>query len=411
MKKTTNTVIVNNSQFHNNSNSVYIGGNNPIVVQSMTNTDTENIKDTVKQIILLARAGAQIVRVTVNTIEAGNAIKHIKQQLIQQECYVPLVGDFHFNGHKILKNSDGCAEYLDKYRINPGNVGTKLTRDNSFGDIIKIAIQHDKPIRIGANWGSLDQDLLKQKIDHNNKLKYPNPIPELIQQTLIESALFSANLAIDLGLPANKIVISCKVSKVLDLIAVYKQLSSSCDFPLHLGLTEAGMGLKGIVSSSIAIGSLLYQGIGDTIRVSLTPRSTESRDQEVLAAQEILQALELKSFAPTVTACPGCGRTSSNYFIQLAEEIESYLAVKIKTWQTQYLGVENLKVAVMGCVVNGPGESKMADIGISLPGKRENPVAPIFIDGQKAMTLKGDNIANEFMAIIEKYVEDKYPKK
>jgi (E)-4-hydroxy-3-methylbut-2-enyl-diphosphate synthase len=408
MKHKTYEVIIGSLNANHSESSVMIGGNNPVVIQAMTNTDTEDIDATVAQILSLYAAGAQMVRVTVNTIEAGNAIKPIKQQLIAKGCYIPIVGDFHFNGHKILQNSDGCAEYLDKYRINPGNVGTKLTKDDSFSYIIKTAIKHNKAVRIGANWGSLDQDLLKQKIDHNNSLSSPLPMSEVIQNTLVESAVLSAHKAVELGLSPNKIIISCKVSKVSELISVYKMLSESCKFALHLGLTEAGMGLKGIVSSSIAVGSLLQMGIGDTIRVSLTPRLGEERSQEVVVAKEILQALGLKSFAPTVTACPGCGRTSSNYFVQLAEEIESYLATKMIEWKKDHPGVEEMKVAVMGCVVNGPGESKMANIGISLPGKSESPVAPVFVDGQKFITLKGDNIASEFIAIIEDYVKTKY---
>lgn len=385
-----------------------LGGDAPVVIQAMTNTDTEDIQATIAQIIDLYNAGAQMVRVTVNTIEAGNAIKPIKEALLAQGCDIPLIGDFHFNGHKILQNSIGCAEYLDKYRINPGNVGTKLTKDDSFSYIIKTAIEHNKVVRIGANWGSLDQNLLKEKIDHNNSLPSPLPMSEVIQNTLIDSAIFSADKAVELGLAPNKIVISCKVSKVSELISVYQQLAQRCQYALHLGLTEAGMGLKGIVSSSIAIGTLLHLGIGNTIRVSLTPKIGQDRAQEVLVAKEILQALELRSFAPSVTACPGCGRTSSNYFVQLAEEIETYLAAKMVIWKDNHPGVEGMKIAVMGCVVNGPGESKMANIGISLPGKSENPVAPVFVDGEKFITLKGDNIANEFLAIIEEYVQQKY---
>ncbi len=408
MRHKTYEVKIGNSSDSFPDSTVMIGGNNPVVIQAMTNTDTEDIAATVAQILSLYAAGAQMVRVTVNTIEAGNAIKPIKQKLIAKGCYIPIVGDFHFNGHKILQNSDGCAEYLDKYRINPGNVGTKLTKDDSFSYIIKTAIKHNKAVRIGANWGSLDQDLLKQKIDHNNSLSSPLPMSEVIQNTLVESAVLSAHKAVELGLSPNKIIISCKVSKVSELISVYKMLSEACDFALHLGLTEAGMGLKGIVSSSIAVGTLLQMGIGDTIRVSLTPRLGEERSQEVVVAKEILQSLGLKSFSPTVTACPGCGRTSSNYFVQLAEEIESYLATKMIEWGKTHPGVETMKVAVMGCVVNGPGESKMANIGISLPGKSESPVAPVFVDGQKFITLKGDNIASEFIAIIEDYVHNKY---
>jgi (E)-4-hydroxy-3-methylbut-2-enyl-diphosphate synthase len=408
MRHKTYEVKIGNYDIKHPDSIITMGGNNPIVIQAMTNTDTEDINATVAQIISLYAAGAQMVRVTVNTIEAGNAIKPIKEKLMAQGCYIPIVGDFHFNGHKILQNSNGCAEYLDKYRINPGNVGTKLTKDDSFSYIIKTAIKYNKAVRIGANWGSLDQDLLKEKIDQNNSLASALSIDEVVQNTLVESALLSANRAIELGLAHNKIIISCKVSKVSELVSVYKQLAEKSNFALHLGLTEAGMGLKGIVSSSIAVGSLLQTGIGDTIRISLTPKLGEERTQEVIVAKEILQALNLRSFAPSVTACPGCGRTSSNYFIQLAQDIESHLHKNMLIWKNTHPGVENMKIAVMGCVVNGPGESKMANIGISLPGKSENPVAPVFVDGQKFITLKGGNIASEFIKIIDEYVNSKY---
>lgn len=391
--------------------SVFIGSDYPIVVQSMTNTDTEDMLATVNQIAELYKSGSEIVRITVNTILAGSKVREIKQRLLDMGLNVPLVGDFHFNGHKILESNPDCAKYLDKYRINPGNVGRGSKKDEQFSYMINQAISNNKPVRIGVNWGSLDQDLLKVMMDANSKLIKPLSSSQIMHNALIESALKSASLAMQLGLPENKIVISCKVSQVQDLIQVYSTLASKCSFPLHLGLTEAGMGVKGIVASTAGIGNLLQMGIGDTIRVSLTPKPNESRTQEVIVAQDILQSMELRSFSPVVTACPGCGRTSSDYFQRLAQKIQNYLKEQMPIWKEKYKGVETLKVAVMGCVVNGPGESKLANIGISLPGKDESPVAPVFIDGVKSVTLKGENIAVEFQAIVNNYVERTYGSK
>jgi len=387
---------------------VYVGSDHPIVVQSMTNTDTENVLATVTQVAELYKAGSEVVRLTVNTVEAGKKIAEIKQRLADLGVYVPLVGDFHFNGHKILKEAPDCAKYLDKYRINPGNVGKGSKRDEQFSFMVGQAIEHDKPIRIGVNWGSLDQELLAQLLDANAKLATPLSLTEVMHNALVTSALQSAEQAINYGLAENKIIISCKVSSVPSLIAVYKDLAGKCNFPLHLGLTEAGMGTKGIVASTCGIANLLQLGIGDTIRVSLTPKPNQSRTHEVVVAQEILQAMELRSFSPVVTACPGCGRTSSDYFQHLAQNIQNYLNQQMSIWREIYPGVETLKVAVMGCVVNGPGESKLANIGISLPGKDESPVAPVYVDGEKFVTLKGDKIAEEFQAIVENYVKQKY---
>ena len=386
---------------------VSIGGNNPIVVQSMTDTDTTDAVSTANQIAELYNAGSELVRITVNSVEAGNTVPEIRQLLIDMGIDVPIVGDFHYNGHKILKESK-CAKYLDKYRINPGNVGKGSKRDEQFMYMIKTAIEYDKPVRIGVNWGSLDQELLKVMLDDNSQLDDPLELKFVMRKALIESALQSAEQAIEYGLSEDKIIISCKVSKISELIPLYKELSLKSNYPLHLGLTEAGMGIKGTVVSSIAIASLLQSGIGDTIRVSLTPTPGDSRDKEVLISRNILQALELRAFTPEVTACPGCGRTSSDYFQHLTLEIQDFVSKKIKEWKNVYYGVENLKVAVMGCVVNGPGESKMADIGISLPGKGEQPVAPVYVDGEHYTTLKGDNIAVEFKRIIEVYVSNNY---
>jgi (E)-4-hydroxy-3-methylbut-2-enyl-diphosphate synthase len=390
---------------------IYIGSDYPVVVQSMTNTDTENIDETVSQVADLYKSGSEVVRLTVNTINAGMAIKPIKQRLLDLGLDVPLVGDFHFNGHKILAEAPDCAKYLDKYRINPGNVGRGSKKDEQFTYMIKTAIEYDKPVRIGVNWGSLDQELLKQMLDDNQKLAIPLSLDDVMRDALISSALTSARHAEDIGLSADKIIISCKVSKVQELISVYSQLATQCQYPLHLGLTEAGMGVKGIVSSSVALGYLLQTGIGDTIRVSLTPKPNESRTQEVIICKEILQSLDVRAFSPVVTACPGCGRTSSDYFQRLALDIQTYLDDKMSLWHELYSGVETMKVAVMGCVVNGPGESKLANIGISLPGKDENPVAPVYIDGEKFITLKGDNITHEFIQIVEEYVMRKYSPK
>lgn len=387
--------------------SVEIGGDRPIAIQAMTNTDTENITKTVEQIKNLVDNGAEIVRVTVNTEEAGKAIKKIKEQLLGEGYLAPIVGDFHFNGHRILQNSD-CGKYLDKYRINPGNVGKGTKKDTQFTYLINVAKENNKPIRIGVNWGSLDQELLKNMLDANSKLDKPLHIDEIMHNALIKSALDSAFYALELGLTKNQIVISCKVSNVRALIKVYEELSLKCDFPLHLGLTEAGMGIKGVTSSAIAISSLLLKGIGDTIRVSLTPKPNQERKDEVIVAKEILQSLGMRSFSPSVTACPGCGRTTSTYFQELALQIQEFLDFKMHFWKISNPKVVNMKVAVMGCVVNGPGESKLANIGISLPGKDETPVAPVFVDGVHFKTLKGNNIISDFKEIVEEYVNTKY---
>lgn len=385
-----------------------MGGNNPIVVQSMTNTDTEDVVRTAHQVADLARAGSEIVRITVNTEAAARAVPEIRERLLAMNCDVPLVGDFHFNGHKLLSDVPACAEALDKYRINPGNVGRGRKRDEQFSTMIEIACRHDKPVRIGANWGSLDQDLLAQLLDDNAKRKDPVTLDQINRDAVIESALGSAVRAEEIGLPAEKIVVSCKMSRVQDLIDVYKRLGNECKYALHLGLTEAGMGSKGIVASTAALAVLLQQGIGDTIRISLTPEPNGDRTREVIVAQEILQTMGIRSFTPMVSACPGCGRTSSTYFQELADGIQSFLRDSMPAWKQQYPGVADMSVAVMGCVVNGPGESKHANIGISLPGTGERPVAPVYIDGEKAMTLKGDNIATEFQQIVENYVESRY---
>jgi len=387
---------------------IYVGSNYPVVVQSMTNTDTEDALATAIQVADLARAGSEIVRITVNTIEAGRKVREIKQRLNDMGIDVPIVGDFHFNGHKILAEAPDCAKYLDKYRINPGNVGKGSKRDEQFAYMINMAQEYEKPVRIGVNWGSLDQDLLAGMLDNNAKLAVPLGLEEVMQKALIESALQSAEKAIELGLPVDKILLSCKVSQVQDLISVYRELAGKCQFPLHLGLTEAGMGAKGIVASTAALSVLLQEGIGDTIRISLTPKPGESRTQEVIVGQEILQSMGLRSFVPVVTSCPGCGRTSSDYFQKLADKIQNYLREQMPVWREIYPGVETMKVAVMGCVVNGPGESKLANIGISLPGKDESPVAPVYIDGKKDVTLKGDHIAEEFQLLVENYVKTTY---
>ena len=387
---------------------IVVGSKHPIVVQSMTNTDTEDVLATVKQTAELYKAGSEVVRLTVNTVAAGSKVKEIKQRLHDMGINVPLVGDFHFNGHKILAESPECGKYLDKYRINPGNVGRGSRRDEQFSYMIKAAIDNDKPIRIGVNWGSLDQELLAQMMDTNAQLDNPLDVNGVMRNALVESALRSAEQAMEIGLDKNKIIISCKVSQVQDLILVYSDLAVKCKFPLHLGLTEAGMGVKGIVASTAGIGNLLQMGIGDTIRVSLTPKPSESRNQEVIVAQEILQSMGLRYFVPMVTACPGCGRTSSDYFQHLAQDIQAYLLEQMPIWREFYPGVETMKVAVMGCVVNGPGESKLANIGISLPGRDESPVAPVFIDGERSVTLKGGNIASEFKDIVDNYVKKTY---
>jgi len=389
---------------------IHVGGGAPIVVQSMTNTDTANKNETVKQILELWQAGSEIVRITVNNDAAAAQVEAIKKTLLDLGCDVPLVGDFHFNGHKLLQKYKNCAVALDKYRINPGNVGKGSKRDNQFTTMIQIAIDNDKPVRIGVNWGSLDQELLKIMMDQNANLPNPKSANEVMKEALVRSVMESAKYAENLGLAKNKIIVSCKVSDVQDLIIIYEMLAKTCNYPLHLGLTEAGMGTKGIVASAASMGYLLQKGIGDTIRISLTPEPNGSRTQEVIVAQELLQTMGLRSFSPLVIACPGCGRTTSTFFQQLAGDIQAYLRKSMLNWKKQYVGVEEMNVAVMGCVVNGPGESKMANLGISLPGTGEIPVAPVYEDGIKTVTLKGDNIANDFIKIINNYIERKYKK-
>jgi (E)-4-hydroxy-3-methylbut-2-enyl-diphosphate synthase len=387
---------------------ILIGGQHPVVIQSMTNTDTADIDATVKQVYELWKAGSEIVRITVNSEDAAKSVAPIKDKLIQLNCNVPLVGDFHFNGHKLLALYPDCAEALDKYRINPGNVGKGSKRDEQFNQMIQFAIRYKKPVRIGVNWGSLDQDLLAKMMDANQKLNEPLSSNALMREALIQSALLSAKSAEEIGLPKEQIIISCKTSDTQDLIYVYEQLEKRCNYPLHLGLTEAGMGSKGIVASSASMGYLLQKGIGDTIRISLTPEPGESRIKEVVVAQELLQTMNIRSFVPLVIACPGCGRTTSTFFQELAQQTQQYLRENMPSWKKIYPGVENMKVAVMGCVVNGPGESKMADIGISLPGTGEIPVAPVYENGEKTVTLKGDNIAHEFQKIINDYIQKNY---
>ena len=387
---------------------VAVGGDAPIVVQSMTNTDTADVIRTTAQVEALSRAGSELVRITVNNEEAADAVVEIRERLDAMNCHVPLVGDFHFNGHKLLAKYPACAKSLAKYRINPGNVGRGKKRDEQFAQMIEFACRYDKPVRIGVNWGSLDQDLLARKLDINAKLSTPLELEKVTHDALIESALTSAQRAEELGLAADHIILSCKMSGVQDLISVYQDLSKRCQYALHLGLTEAGMGSKGIVASTAALSILLQQGIGDTIRISLTPEPGGKRSQEVVVAQEILQSLGLRAFTPAVVSCPGCGRTSSDYFQRLAEEIQDFLRNQMPLWREQFPGVENMTVAVMGCVVNGPGESKQANIGISLPGNGEQPVAPVYIDGQKDVTLKGERIAQDFQALVEQYVEQRF---
>jgi (E)-4-hydroxy-3-methylbut-2-enyl-diphosphate synthase len=390
---------------------VRVGGGAPIVVQSMTNTDTADIESTVAQVRALARAGSELVRVTVNTEEAAAAVPHIRDRLAQQGVPVPLIGDFHFNGHKLLKAHPACAEALAKYRINPGNVGRGSKRDPQFAEMIEVACRHQKPIRIGVNWGSLDSELLTRMMDENNAAPNPRSANEVMRSAVVESCLQSAARAEELGQAHEAIVLSAKVSGVQDLIAIYTDLAARCDYPLHVGLTEAGMGSKGIVASTAGIGVLLQRGIGDTIRVSLTPEPNGDRTQEVIVAQEILQTMGLRSFVPMVIACPGCGRTTSTYFQQLAQDIQSHIRHRMPEWRKLYDGVEEMNVAVMGCVVNGPGESKHANIGISLPGTGERPVAPVYEDGEKTVTLKGDHIAEEFQQLVEAYVARSYRKR
>lgn len=387
---------------------VRVGGLAPVVVQSMTNTDTADAQATIQQVYALWQAGSEMVRITVNSLEAAAQVANIRKGLDVLGCDVPLIGDFHFNGHKLLAAYPECAQALAKYRINPGNVGKGSKRDEQFAAMIETAIRYDKPVRIGVNWGSLDQAKMARMMDENSQNTHPLTAEALMREALIQSALESADQAVVWGLPKNKIVISCKVSNVQDLILVYRTLSERCQYPLHLGLTEAGMGSKGIVASTAALAVLLQEGIGNTIRVSLTPEPNESRTKEVVVAQEILQTMGIRSFTPLVTACPGCGRTTSTYFQELAQQIQGYLRQQMPVWRSEYPGVEEMSVAVMGCVVNGPGESKLANIGISLPGTGEIPVAPVYVDGEKTVTLKGDNIAEEFQNIVERYVEKNY---
>jgi (E)-4-hydroxy-3-methylbut-2-enyl-diphosphate synthase len=387
---------------------VTVGGDAPVRVQSMTNTDTVDVIGTAIQVKELALAGSELVRITVNTPEAAAAVPAIRDQLDRMGVAVPLVGDFHYNGHRLLSDFPDCAKALSKYRINPGNVGKGDKRDRQFAQMVEIAARYDKVVRIGVNWGSLDQELLASLMDENASRAEPWDAQNVMYQALVQSALDSANFARELGLDPDQIIISCKVSGVQDLLAVYRALARRCDYALHLGLTEAGMGTKGTVASAAALSLLLQEGIGDTIRVSLTPQPGEARTQEVVVALEILQALGLRAFNPSVTACPGCGRTTSTTFQELAQQIDNFLRAQMPLWKARYPGVENLKVAVMGCIVNGPGESKHADIGISLPGSGEAPAAPVFIDGEKAMTLRGDDIAAEFHRLVEAYIERRY---
>ena len=390
---------------------VGIGGTAPIVVQSMTNTDTEDVFATAMQVAQLARAGSELVRITVNTREAAAAVPKIRERLAQLNVEVPLIGDFHFNGHKLLSEHPECAEALAKLRINPGNVGKGSKRDEQFAQLIEIACRFDKPIRIGVNWGSLDQALLARVMDENARRPEPKDATEIMREAMVTSALESAAQAEQLGLPGDRIVLSCKVSGVQDLIAIYRELALRSDYPLHLGLTEAGMGSKGIVASTAALAVLLQEGIGDTIRVSLTPEPNGDRTREVIVAQEILQTMGLRAFTPLVAACPGCGRTTSTVFQELAQDIQTYVRERMPEWRLARIGVENMTLAVMGCVVNGPGESKHASIGISLPGTGEAPVAPVYVDGERVVTLRGDNIAAEFRGIVENYVARKYPER
>ena len=390
---------------------IRVGGAAPIVVQSMTNTDTADVEGTVQQVKSLARAGSELVRVTVNTAEAAEAVPHIRNRLDQLGVTVPLIGDFHFNGHKLLREHPGCAEALGKYRINPGNVGRGSKRDPQFAEMIETACRYGKPVRIGVNWGSLDQDLLTRLMDENSARAEPLSAQQIMRNAVVLSALESARRAEELGMSHDRIILSAKVSGVQDLIAIYADLAVRCDYPLHLGLTEAGMGSKGIVASTAGIAVLLQQGVGDTIRVSLTPEPGGDRTQEVIVAQEILQTMGLRSFLPLVTACPGCGRTTSTVFQELAQRIQTHIRHRMPEWRREYDGVEDMTVAVMGCVVNGPGESKHANIGISLPGTGERPVAPVYEDGEKTVTLKGDRIAEEFQEMLEQYIARKFIKK
>jgi len=391
-----------------NVGGVLIGSAHPVVVQSMTNTDTEDIRSTATQIAELARAGSELVRITVNTENAAASVAGIMERLEMMSCDVPVIGDFHYNGHRLLQQYPECARLLAKYRINPGNVGFGKKRDDQFATITGLAIEYDKPVRIGVNWGSLDQRLLAKLMDANGKSSSPQAADAVMREALIRSALESAQQAEDLGLAHDRIILSCKVSAVQDLILVYRELAKRCDYPLHLGLTEAGMGSKGIVSSTAALAVLLQEGIGDTIRISLTPEPGQPRTDEVIVAQELLQTMGLRAFTPMVTACPGCGRTTSTFFQSLARDVTNHVRSRMPEWKLRYVGVENLSLAVMGCIVNGPGESRQADIGISLPGTGESPVAPVFIDGVKAATLRGDDLSADFLAMIDKYVSEKY---
>ena len=393
-----------------NVGGIRIGSAHPVVVQSMTNTDTEDIRSTANQIAELARAGSELVRITVNTEKAAASVAGIMERLDMMSCEVPVVGDFHYNGHTLLQQYPECARLLAKYRINPGNVGFGKKRDDQFATIVELAIEHDKPVRIGVNWGSLDQRLLASLMDANGKSSSPQPADAVMREALIRSALDSAAQAEELGLAHDRIILSCKVSGVQDLILVYRNLAKRCEYPLHLGLTEAGMGSKGIVSSTAALAVLLQEGIGDTIRISLTPEPGQSRTDEVIVAQELLQSMGLRAFTPMVTACPGCGRTTSTFFQSLARDVTDHVRAQMPQWKLRYAGVENLNLAVMGCIVNGPGESRQADIGISLPGTGESPVAPVFIDGVKAATLRGEDLTADFLTLIDKYVSEKYQK-
>ncbi|MDD2739602.1 4-hydroxy-3-methylbut-2-en-1-yl diphosphate synthase [Methylomonas lenta] len=398
-RKHTQQVLVGN---------IKVGGGSPIVVQSMTNTDTADVAGSVKQIMELSTAGSELVRITVNTEEAAKAVPEIVNQLAQKGFSVPIIGDFHFNGHKLLEKYPDCAQALAKYRINPGNVGKGKARDPQFQQMIEFACLYNKPVRIGVNGGSLDQAVLTRLLDENRKLTNPKELPAITREAIVLSALESAAKAQELGLGKDKIILSCKISNVQELISIYEDLSNRCDYALHLGLTEAGMGSKGIVASSAALGVLMQQGIGDTIRISLTPEPGAARTKEVIVGQEILQTMGFRSFTPMVIACPGCGRTTSDYFQRLAQDIQAFLRDQMPIWKDKYKGVETMEVAVMGCVVNGPGESKNANIGISLPGSGESPVAPVYEDGVKTVTLKGDDIAGDFQALVERYIESHY---
>jgi len=392
-----------------NVGGVLIGSQHPVVVQSMTNTDTEDIQSTATQIAELARAGSELVRITVNTENAAASVPGIMERLEMMSCEVPIVGDFHYNGHRLLQQYPECARLLAKYRINPGNVGFGRKRDDQFATIAELAIEYDKPVRIGVNWGSLDQRLLARLMDANGKSSSPQAADAVMREALIRSTLESAEQAESLGMAHDRIILSCKVSAVQDLILVYRELAQRCDYPLHLGLTEAGMGSKGIVASTAALAILLQEGIGDTIRISLTPEPDQPRTDEVIVAQELLQTMGIRAFTPMITACPGCGRTTSTFFQSLALDVTNHVREQMPAWKLRYAGVENLSLAVMGCIVNGPGESRQANIGISLPGTGESPIAPVFIDGEKAATLRGDDLTADFLALIDQYVSEKYP--